>query len=112
MKKIEAIIRHHKMEDVKQALSDMGMPGMTVTEVTGYGRQHGQTMSYRGSEYVVEFLPKVKLEIVVTNDRVRAAIGAIVEASQTGEVGDGKIFVTDLGDAFRVRTAERGDLAL
>lgn len=112
MKKIEAIIRHFKLDDVKQDLVDMGLHGMTVTEVTGYGRQHGQKASYRGNEYVVDFVPKIKLELVVPDERLQAAVDAIVNASKTGNVGDGKVFVFDLADAIRVRTSERGDVAL
>ena len=112
MKKIEAIIRHFKLDDVKQALVDMGLQGMTVTEVTGYGRQHGRKTSYRGNEYTVDFIPKVKLEIAVPDDRLQAAVDAIVSASKTGNVGDGKLFIFDLGEAIRIRTAESGELAL
>ena len=112
MKKIEAIIRHYKLDDVKQALVDMGLPGMTATEVTGYGRQHGQTASYRGNEYTVDFIPKIKLEIAVPDDRLQNAVDAIIATSRTGNVGDGKLFVMDLGDAIRIRTAERGEVAL
>jgi nitrogen regulatory protein P-II 1 len=112
MKKIEAVIRHFKLDDVKQVLVDVGLPGMTVTEVTGYGRQHGQKTSYRGNEYNVDFIPKIKLEIVVPDDRLQSAVDAIVNAAKTGNVGDGKLFVSDLGDAIRIRTAESGELAL
>ena len=112
MKKIEAIIRHFKLDDVKQDLVDMGLHGLTVTEVTGYGRQHGHKASYRGNEYVVDFIPKIKLELVVPDERLQAAVDAIVNASRTGNVGDGKVFIFDLGDAIRIRTTERGEVAL
>ena len=108
MKKIEAIIKPFKLDDVKQALQDVGVQGMTASEVKGFGRQKGHTEVYRGAEYVVDFLPKVKLEIVVGDDAVESAINAIVGAAGTGKIGDGKIFVTALEDAIRIRTGEHG----
>lgn len=112
MKKIEAIIKPFKLDDVKEALQDSGLEGLTVTEVRGFGRQKGHTELYRGAEYVVDFLPKVKLEIVVADDRVESTIETIVRVAQTGRIGDGKIFVTPVEDAVRIRTGERGDSAL
>ena len=112
MKKIEAIIKPFKMEDVKEALAGIGVEGMTVSEVKGFGRQKGHTEIYRGSEYTVDFLPKIKLEVVLPNDRVDAAASAIVKAAKTGKIGDGKIFVTMVEDSMRIRTEEKGDKAL
>ncbi len=112
MKKIEAIIKPFKLDDVKDALSAIGIEGMTVTEVKGHGRQKGHTEMYRGAEYVVDFLPKTKLEIVVAADQVDAAIEAIREAAATGKVGDGKIFVTDIEQVVRIRTGERDEEAI
>jgi nitrogen regulatory protein P-II 1 len=112
MKKVEAIVRHHKLEDIRDALVGKGLSGMTVTEVQGFGRQKGRTEMYRGSEYTVEFLPKVKVEVVVPDASVSAVVEAIVAAARTGQVGDGKIFVSDLGQAIRVRTGETDDAAL
>ena len=112
MKKIEAIIKPFKMEDVKEALSEIGVEGMTVSEVKGFGRQKGHTEIYRGSEYTVDFLPKVKFEIVIADDRVAKAVEAIVQAAKTGKIGDGKVFVTPIEDAVRIRTEERGDSAV
>jgi nitrogen regulatory protein P-II 1 len=112
MKKIEAIIRPHKLEAVREALLESGIKGMTVTEVQGYGRQKGHTESYRGAEYNVEFIPKVKLEIVVPDNLLQDAVSAIVKKGQTGQVGDGKIFIWTVDDAIRVRTEESGDSAL
>ena len=112
MKKIEAIIKPFKMEDVKEALSEIGIEGMTVTEVKGFGRQKGHTEIYRGSEYTVDFLPKVKFEIVLTEDRVQRAVEAIVQAAKTGKIGDGKVFVLPIEEAIRIRTEERGDSAV
>jgi nitrogen regulatory protein P-II 1 len=112
MKKIEAIVRHYKLEDVKNALTEQGVTGMTITEVRGFGRQKGHTEMYRGTEYAVDFVPKVKIELVVANDRLQGAIDAILRAAQTGQIGDGKIFVSDLSDAIRIRTAETGADAL
>ena len=112
MKKIEAIIRHFKLEDVKNALSEQGVSGMTITEVRGFGRQKGHTEMYRGTEYAVDFVPKVKVEVVVAADQVQKVIDTVIKASQTGQIGDGKIFVTDLADAVRIRTGETGAEAL
>ena len=112
MKKIEAIIKPFKLEEVKDALGEIGLEGMTVTEVKGFGRQKGHTEIYRGSEYTVDFLPKIKLEIVLTDDRAEAGVTAIIKAAKTGKIGDGKIFVTDIKDSVRIRTEERGDKAL
>jgi nitrogen regulatory protein P-II 1 len=112
MKKIEAIIKPFKLDEVKEALNGLGIQGMTVTEVKGFGRQRGHTELYRGAEYVVDFLPKLKLEVVVADDSVEAAIGAILQAAGTGKIGDGKIFVMDLGDVVRIRTGERGEAAV
>jgi nitrogen regulatory protein PII len=112
MKKIEAIIKPFKLEDVKEALAEIGIEGMTVSEVKGFGRQKGHTEIYRGSEYTVDFLPKVKFEIVVLEDRVQKAVDAIVQAAKTGKIGDGKVFVLPIDDAVRIRTEERGDIAI
>jgi nitrogen regulatory protein P-II 1 len=112
MKLIIAIIKPFKLEEVKDALSAIGIEGMTVTEVKGFGRQKGHTEIYRGSEYTVDFLPKVKIEIVVTDDLVSKAIDAIVKAAKTGKIGDGKVFVLPIEEAVRIRTDERGDTAV
>jgi nitrogen regulatory protein P-II 1 len=112
MKKIEAIIKPFKMEDVKEALSEIGIEGMTVSEVKGFGRQKGHTEIYRGSEYTVDFLPKVKFEIVLADERVAKAVQAIVGAAKTGKIGDGKVFVTPIEQAIRIRTEEHGDSAV
>ena len=112
MKKIEAIIKPFKMEDVKEALAEIGIQGMTVAEVKGFGRQKGHTEIYRGSEYTVEFLPKVKFEIVVEDSIVQRAVDTIVQSATTGKIGDGKVFVLPLDDAIRIRTEERGDDAI
>jgi len=112
MKKIEAIIKPFKIEEVKAALSEMGIEGMTVTEVKGFGRQKGHTEIYRGSEYTVDFLPKIKVEIVLADSAVEAAISAIVEAAKTGKIGDGKVFVLPVENAIRIRTSETGDQAV
>ena len=112
MKKIEAVIKPFKMEDVKDALAEIGIQGMTVTEVKGFGRQKGHTEIYRGSEYTVEFLPKVKFEIVVEDSIVQKAVDTIVRAAKTGKIGDGKVFVLPLEDAIRIRTEERGNEAI
>ena len=112
MKKIEAIIKPFKLEEVKDALSAIGIEGMTVSEVKGFGRQKGHTEIYRGSEYTVDFLPKIKLEAVVADNRVDAAVSAIVKAAKTGKIGDGKIFVTTVEEAIRIRTEERGEAAV
>ncbi len=112
MKKIEAIIKPFKMEDVKEALAEIGIEGMTVTEVKGFGRQKGHTEIYRGSEYTVDFLPKVKLEIVLSDDRIDRAVDAIVKSARTGKIGDGKVFVLPVEEAIRIRTEERGESAV
>ena len=112
MKRVEAIIKPFKLEEVKDALSDIGVEGMTVTEVKGFGRQKGHTEIYRGSEYTVDFLPKIKLELVLPDGRVDAAVAAIVKAAKTGKIGDGKVFVSAVDDAVRIRTDEKGDAAV
>jgi nitrogen regulatory protein P-II 1 len=112
MKKIEAIIRHFKLEDVKNALTEVGVAGMTITEVRGFGRQKGHTETYRGTEYAVDFVPKVKLEIAVGDDKVQSVVDTIIRTAQTGQIGDGKIFVSDLRDTIRIRTGETGSEAL
>jgi nitrogen regulatory protein P-II 1 len=112
MKLIIAVIKPFKLEEVKEALSEIGVEGMTVTEVKGFGRQKGHTEIYRGSEYTVDFLPKVKIEIVVTDDLVTKAVDAIVKSAKTGKIGDGKVFVVGIEDAIRIRTDERGDAAV
>jgi nitrogen regulatory protein P-II 1 len=108
MKKIEAIIRHFKLEDVKNALSEQGISGMTITEVRGFGRQKGHTEMYRGTEYTVDFVPKVKVEVVVDDGKLQAALATIQKAAQTGQIGDGKIFVSELVEVVRIRTGETG----
>ncbi|MEQ8208433.1 MAG: P-II family nitrogen regulator [Lacipirellulaceae bacterium] len=112
MKKIEAIVRHFKLEDVKNALSEQGIAGMTITEVRGFGRQKGHTETYRGTEYAVDFVPKVKIEVAVDEDRAQLVIDTVLKAAQTGQIGDGKIFVSDLSDTIRIRTGETGGEAL
>lgn len=112
MKKIEAVIRHYKLEDVKNALTAAGVEGMTVTEVRGFGRQRGHKEMYRGAEYTVDFLPKVKLEVVVTDPMVREIVDTIIRVARTGQIGDGKIFVTDLAEVIRIRTGETSEEAL
>jgi nitrogen regulatory protein P-II 1 len=112
MKKIEAIIKPFKLEEVKDALSELGIEGMTVTEVKGFGRQKGHTEIYRGSEYTVDFLPKIKLELVLADNSVEAAIRAIVSAAKTGKIGDGKVFVLPVENVIRIRTEETGELAV
>lgn len=112
MIKIEAIIRHFKLEDVKNALTEQGIAGMTITEVRGFGRQKGHTETYRGTEYAVDFVPKVKLEVAVSDDKLQATIDTIIRTAQTGQIGDGKIFLTDLRDTIRIRTGETGSDAL
>jgi nitrogen regulatory protein P-II 1 len=112
MKKIEAIVRHFKLEDVKNALIEKGATGMTITEVRGFGRQKGHTEMYRGTEYRVDFVPKVKIELVVEDSKVQTAIAAIVKVAQTGQVGDGKIFVSTIDESVRIRTGETGGEAL
>lgn len=112
MKLITAIVKPFKLDDVRDALSEVGIKGLTVTEVKGFGRQKGHTELYRGAEYVVDFLPKVKIELAIDDDRVDAAIEAITQAANTGKIGDGKIFVTTLEQAIRIRTGETGSEAL
>lgn len=112
MKKIEAIIKPFKLEEVKDALGEAGIEGMTVSEVKGFGRQKGHTEIYRGSEYTVDFLPKIKLELVIADDRADAAVQAIIGAAKTGKIGDGKIFVSNVEDAVRIRTGEKGASAV
>ncbi len=112
MKLIIAIIKPFKLEEVKESLSEIGVEGMTVTEVKGFGRQKGHTEIYRGSEYTVDFLPKVKIEIVVADDVVGKAVDAVVSAAKTGKIGDGKVFVVGLEEAVRIRTDERGETAI
>ncbi|MEQ8745216.1 P-II family nitrogen regulator [Pyruvatibacter sp.] len=112
MKKIEAIIKPFKLDEVKEALNDVGLQGITVTEAKGFGRQKGHTELYRGAEYVVDFLPKVKIEIVLGNEQVEAALEAIQAAARTGRIGDGKIFITNVEEAVRIRTGETGDAAI
>jgi len=112
MKKIEAIIKPFKLEDVKEALKDVGVQGLTVTEVKGFGRQKGHTELYRGAEYVIDFLPKIKLEIVVPEDHVVKVVEAITESAKTGKIGDGKIFIFPMDEVVRIRTGERGEDAI
>lgn len=112
MKKIEAVIKPFKLEEVKEALANVGIQGITVSEVKGFGRQKGHKELYRGAEYVVEFLPKVKLEIVLNDDKARLAVDAIVQAASTGRIGDGKIFVSPVEEAVRIRTGETGGMVV
>ena len=112
MKKIEAVIKPFKLDEVREALSEIGISGLTVTEVKGFGRQKGHTELYRGAEYVVDFLPKVKIEIVVPDDAVETAIDSILKAAHTGKIGDGKIFVTAVEQVIRIRTGETGEAAV
>ena len=112
MKKIEAIIKPFKLEDVKEALSGVGVEGMTVSEVKGFGRQKGHTEIYRGSEYTVDFLPKIKIEVVVADSQVTTAVDAVVKAAKTGKIGDGKVFVSSIENAIRIRTEETGEQAV
>ena len=112
MKKIEAVIKPFKLNDVKEALNDIGILGMTVVEVKGFGRQKGHTEIYRGSEYTVDFLPKIKIETVLPDAQVEAAVEAIIKAAKTGKIGDGKVFVSTIDEAWRIRTDERGDSAV
>jgi nitrogen regulatory protein P-II 1 len=112
MKKIEAILRNHKLDDVKSALTASGVQGMTVTEVRGFGRQKGQTEVYRGAEYAIDFIPKIKLEVVVDDDDLQSVVDAIVNTAGTGQVGDGKIFISEIVDIIRIRTGEVGLEAL
>jgi nitrogen regulatory protein P-II 1 len=112
MKKIEAIIKPFKLSEVRDALNELGIQGMTVTEVKGFGRQKGHTEIYRGSEYTVDFLPKIKIETVLPDGQVKAAIDAIIKAAKTGKIGDGKVFVLPVEEAIRIRTDERGENAV
>ena len=112
MKKIEAIIKPFKLDEVKEALQDLGVQGMTVIEAKGYGRQKGHTELYRGAEYVVDFLPKIKVEVVVSDDQLAGALEAIQSAARTGRIGDGKIFISDISDVIRIRTGESGAAAV
>ena len=112
MKKIEAIIKPFKLEEVKDALSEIGIEGMTVSEVKGFGRQKGHTEIYRGSEYTVDFLPKIKIELVVTDAQADPAVGAIVKSAKTGKIGDGMVFLSNVEQAVRIRTEEKGDSAV
>jgi nitrogen regulatory protein P-II 2 len=112
MKLITAVVKPFRLDDVRNSLAEVGVQGMTVTEVKGFGRQRGHTELYRGAEYVVDFLPKVKLEVAVADDLVERVIEAIIESAKTGKVGDGKIFVTDLEQVYRIRTGETGDQAI
>ncbi|REL26011.1 nitrogen regulatory protein P-II [Thalassotalea euphylliae] len=112
MKKIEAIIKPFKMDDVREALGEIGITGMTVSEVKGFGRQKGHTELYRGAEYMVDFLPKMKIEIVVASSYVERCVDAIIESAQTGKIGDGKIFVTDVERVIRIRTGEEDEAAI
>ena len=112
MKKIEAIIKPFKLDEVRESLSEVGVTGLTVTEVKGFGRQKGHTELYRGAEYVVDFLPKVKVELIVRDEDVERAMDAIVKAARTGKIGDGKIFVTEVGQVVRIRTGESGEAAV
>ena len=112
MKKIEAIIKPFKLNDVKEALNDIGIHGMTVVEAKGFGRQKGHTEIYRGSEYTVDFLPKIKIETILPDSQVEAAVQAIIKAAKTGKIGDGKVFVSTIDEAWRIRTEERDDSAV
>src|SRR5262249_8686323 len=112
MKKIEAIIKPFKLEEVKEALAEVGVEGMTVSEVKGFGRQKGHTEIYRGSEYTVDFLPKIKVEVVLGDAQVSSAVDAIIKAAKTGKIGDGKVFISVIEDAIRIRTEEKGEQAV
>jgi nitrogen regulatory protein P-II 1 len=112
MKKIEAIIKPFKLDDVKESLKEVGVQGLTVTEIKGFGRQKGHTELYRGAEYVVDFLPKIKLEIIVSDDMVTKVVDAIMDSARTGKIGDGKIFILPMEEVIRIRTGERGEDAL
>ena len=108
MKKIEAVIRHYKLEEVKDALTEIGLQGMTVAEVRGFGRQKGHKEQYRGAEYTVDFLPKIRLEVVVADEHEKAVVDAILRSARTGQIGDGKVFISELTEAVRIRTGETG----
>jgi nitrogen regulatory protein P-II 1 len=112
MKKIEAIVKPFKLEEVKDALGEVGITGMTVSEVKGFGRQKGHTEIYRGSEYTVDFLPKVKIELVLPDSQADNAVAVIVKAAKTGKIGDGKVFISEIEEAIRIRTEEKGELAI
>ena len=112
MKRIEAIVKPFKLEEIKDALAELGVEGMTVIEVKGFGRQKGHTEIYRGSEYTVDFLPKIKIEVVLSDDQADQAVAAIVKAARTGKIGDGKVFVSTIDEAIRIRTAEKGVTAI
>ena len=112
MKKIEAIVKPFKVDEIKEALSGLGVKGMTLTEVKGFGRQKGHTEIYRGSEYTVDFVPKVKIELVVDDDAAQAAVETILKKARTGEIGDGKIFISEINESIRIRTGERGKDAI
>src|SRR5512139_1644996 len=112
MRKVEAIIKPFKLEEVKDALSEVGIEGMTVMEVKGFGRQKGHTEIYRGSEYTVDFLPKIKIELVISDEKLEEAVAAIVRSARTGKIGDGKVFVSDIVEAVRIRTEEKGAAAV
>jgi len=112
VKRIEAIVRHFKLEEVKDGLTSIGVQGMTVSEVRGFGRQKGHREQYRGAEYTVDFLPKVKIEVVVNEEQSREVIDQIIKTARTGEIGDGKIFVSDMDEMLRIRTGEKGDAAM
>ncbi len=112
MKKVEAIIRHFKLEDVKNGLTEAGIHGMTITEVRGFGRQKGHTEMYRGTEYAVDFVPKVKVEVTCSDESLQMVLDTVLRAAQTGQIGDGKIFISDLREAIRIRTGETGEEAL
>lgn len=112
MKKIEAIVKPFKLEEIKDSLGEVGITGMTVTEVKGFGRQKGHTEIYRGSEYTVDFLPKIKIEVVVPNDQVDSAISLIIKSAKTGKIGDGKVFISPVEEAIRIRTEEKGEKAV
>jgi nitrogen regulatory protein P-II 1 len=112
MKKVEAIVRHFKLEDVKNALTEQGVHGMTVTEVRGFGRQKGHTEVYRGTEYAVDFVPKVKIEIVCSDANLQTVVDTLLRTAPTGQIGDGKIFITDLSEVIRIRTGESGEAAI
>lgn len=112
MKKIEAVIKPFKVDEVKEALREIGIEGMTVIEAKGFGRQKGHTEIYRGSEYTVDFLPKIKIEIVTTDERVAEAVGVIIKTAKTGKIGDGKVFVSNIEEIVRIRTEERGEKAI
>jgi nitrogen regulatory protein P-II 1 len=112
MKKIEAVIRHFKLEEVKNALTENNIHGMTITEVRGFGRQKGHTEMYRGTEYAVDFVPKVKVEVICTDEQMQTVVDVILQAAQTGQIGDGKIFISDLANIIRIRTGESGQDAL